>query len=123
LAVNNLVNDGAFLAAYKRAFNITKDVDTVRRVARGLLKEDAERELHLALKAAAKQLKLARRVGDYAGAIETLSALGTKVAEFFASGIRVNADHERTRANRLALLGNFVKVANWFCDFSQLLVI
>lgn len=107
---------------YKR-MNILKKADHVpETVDADLLEHPAEKRLYEALKQVQQACggKLAQN--DYTGALREMVALWKEVDEFFDDerGVRVMADDERIRQNRLALLLQLDALMRRIADFKIL---
>jgi len=59
------------------------------------------------------------KAGDYTGSLKSLAALREPVDAFFDS-VMVNAEDEKLRANRLALLAQLHAAMNRVADLSKL---
>ena len=119
-------DDGRNLAAaYKRAVNILNaeekkgalpDDLTVQAT---LLKEPQEKALFAALATAETKAEKAVKGEDFETAMTALSQLRAPVDHFFDK-VTVNADDEKLRANRLALLDRLRAATAKVADFSRL---
>jgi glycyl-tRNA synthetase beta chain len=119
----------ALAAANKRVGNILKKAegDSALRQAQGerleinvaLLQEPAEQALHLALSQITPNADAAFSAGDYSASLQTLAALREPVDAFF-DNVMVNAEDEKLRANRLALLSQLHQAMNRVADISKL---
>jgi glycyl-tRNA synthetase beta chain len=111
----------ALASANKRVGNILKKVEggVSGEVATGLLQEPAEQALHQALSQIAPKADAAFEAGDYTGSLQTLAALRVPVDAFF-DNVMVNAEDEKLRANRLALLAQLHRAMNRVADISKL---
>jgi glycyl-tRNA synthetase beta chain len=111
----------ALASANKRVGNILKKVEggVSGEVATGLLQEPAEQALHQALSQIAPKADAAFEAGDYTGSLQTLAALRAPVDAFF-DNVMVNAEDEKLRANRLALLAQLHRAMNRVADISKL---
>jgi glycyl-tRNA synthetase beta chain len=111
----------ALSAANKRVGNILKKIEgeISDKVEAGLLHEPAEQALHHALGEIAPKAEAAFVAGDYTASLQVLSALRVPVDAFFDS-VMVNAEDERLRANRLALLAQLYASMNRIADISKL---
>lgn len=119
-------DDGANLvAAYKRAANILKAEEKKGALPDALtvdastLEATEEKALFTALEAV--ETKAAKSIAseDFANAMAALSSLRAPLDAFF-EGVTVNADDEKLRANRLALLKRFIAATAQVADFSKL---
>ena len=95
----------ALAAANKRIRNILKKADIAipSTVDTTLFVEDAERDLHAAVQQAIADTDDALKTRDYVAVLGRLARLRPEVDTFFDK-VMVNADEEKVRANRLALL-------------------
>jgi glycyl-tRNA synthetase beta chain len=111
----------ALAAANKRVGNILKKVEGAisDTVDAALLPEAAEQALHQALGVIAPQADAAFAAGDYTASLQALAALREPVDAFFDS-VMVNAEDEKLRANRLALLAQLHAAMNRVADISKL---
>ncbi|OGS93614.1 MAG: glycine--tRNA ligase subunit beta [Gallionellales bacterium GWA2_59_43] len=111
----------ALAAANKRVGNILKKVEGAvsDKVDTALLPEAAEQALHQALGVIAPQADAAFAAGDYTGSLQALAGLRAPVDAFFDS-VMVNAEDEKLRANRLALLAQLHAAMNRVADISKL---
>jgi glycyl-tRNA synthetase beta chain len=111
----------ALAAANKRVGNILKKVEgeISDKVEADLLHEPAELALHHALGEIAPKAEAAFAAGDYTASLQVLSALRAPVDAFFDS-VMVNAEDEKLRANRLALLAQMYRAMNRVADISRL---
>ncbi len=111
----------ALAAANKRVGNILKKVEGVPddKVDEKLLVEAAEQGLYQALMQVAPRAQAAYAAGDYTASLQALAALRVPVDAFF-DGVMVNADDEKLRANRLALLSRLHAAMNRVADLSRL---
>lgn len=117
-------DEGAnLLAGYRRAANILKIEEAKEGqpfypyVQPELLAEPAEIELDHALDAAATVVSDAVAAEDFAAAMSALAALRPAVDRFF-DVVTVNADDQKLRANRLALLAKLRRTAQSVADFA-----
>jgi glycyl-tRNA synthetase beta chain len=119
----------ALASANKRVGNILKKAegDAALRQAQGeraeinvaLLQEPAEQALHQALSQIVPKANAAFAAGDYTASLQALSALREPVDAFF-DNVMVNAEDEKLRANRLALLAQLHQAMNRVADISKL---
>ncbi|WP_422021191.1 glycine--tRNA ligase subunit beta [Pyruvatibacter mobilis] len=121
-------NDGAnLLAGYKRAANILrieekKDGAPVSGTANTeLFSEKAESDLYAAIDAATGIAREAVAKEDFAGAMAALAKLRGPVDLFLdtETGVRVNDDDPKIRANRLKLLAQIRDALHTVADFSK----
>lgn len=85
----------------------------------GLLREDAERELHQALRSLRELVVMAVTARDYARALDLLAGLRPQVNAFF-DRVLVNDPDAALRSNRLALLGELRALFCGIADLSRL---
>lgn len=120
--------DGAnLLTAYKRAANIVaieekKDKKTYKDGFNDvLLKEDAEKQLSIALSVALKDIHAALDEGEpnYKKAVTIMATLRKPLDGFFEN-ILVNAPEAEVRENRLRMLSYIRTVMNLVADFSKI---
>jgi glycyl-tRNA synthetase beta chain len=111
----------ALAAANKRIGNILKKADGAvdAHVSEMLLKEPAEKALHLATRELAPRAAAQFDSGDYTGSLQTLAALRAPVDAFF-DGVMVNAEEADLRLNRLGLLATLHQAMNRVADLSRL---
>lgn len=121
-------DDGAnLLAGYKRAANILrieekKDGAPVSGTANTeLFSEKAESDLYAAIDAATGIAREAVAKEDFAGAMAALAKLRGPVDLFLdtETGVRVNDDDPKIRANRLKLLAQIRDALHTVADFSK----
>lgn len=121
-------DDGAnLLAGYKRAANILrieekKDGAPVSGTANTeLFSEKAESDLYAAIDAATGIAREAVAKEDFAGAMAALAKLRGPVDLFLdtETGVRVNDDDPKVRANRLKLLAQIRDALHTVADFSK----
>ena len=84
-----------------------------------LFENDAEKELHRAVKEAAGKVQAEKRAGHYFEALETIASLRKPIDRFFEE-VMVMAEDERVRNNRLALLSQVLKEFTTIADFSEI---
>jgi glycyl-tRNA synthetase beta chain len=111
----------ALAAANKRVGNILKKVEGAvsDKVDAALLLEVAEQGLYQALIAVAPEADAAFKSGQYSHSLQSLAALREPVDAFF-DNVMVNAEDEKLRANRLALLAQLHAAMNRVADISKL---
>jgi len=111
----------ALAAANKRVGNILKKVEGAvsDKVDAALLQEPAEQALHQALSQIAPKADAAFAAGDYTASLQALAVLREPVDAFF-DHVMVNAEDEKLRANRLALLSQLHQAMNRVADISKL---
>ena len=119
-AFANLPEAPALTAANKRVTNILKKAGEVdAHVNTGLLREAAEKDLHVALQAIAPKADAQFEQGDYTASLKTLAALRAPVDAFFEH-VMVNAEEADLRLNRLGLLKALHRAMNRVADLSRL---
>ncbi|WP_306250879.1 glycine--tRNA ligase subunit beta [Parvularcula sp. IMCC14364] len=118
--------DGAnLIAAYKRAGNILKAEEKKEgasfapAVDAGLLQEPAEKSLHEAMTRAQATFGPAIEQEDFSTAMTALAALRGPLDAFFED-VTVNADDDKLRRNRLALLSSIKQTCEQVADFSRI---
>jgi glycyl-tRNA synthetase beta chain len=84
-----------------------------------LFENEAEKELHRAVKDAAGKVQVEKRAGHYFEALETIASLRKPIDRFFEE-VMVMAEDERVRNNRLALLSQVLKEFTTIADFSEI---
>jgi len=84
-----------------------------------LFENEAEKELHRAVKDAAGKVQAEKRAGHYTEALETIANLRKPIDRFFEE-VMVMAEDERVRNNRLALLSQVLKEFTTIADFSEI---
>jgi glycyl-tRNA synthetase beta chain len=84
-----------------------------------LFENDAEKELHHAVKEAAGKVQADKRSGRYLEALETIAGLRKSIDRFFEE-VMVMAEDERVRNNRLALLAQVLREFTTVADFSEI---
>ena len=111
----------ALAAANKRVGNILKKVEdgVSGAVDAALLLEMPEQALYQALCLIAPRADAAFVAGDYTASLQALAGLRVPVDAFFDS-VMVNAEDEKLRANRLALLSQLHQAMNRVADLSRL---
>ena len=120
--------------ANKRVNNIFRKsgvaLESLPKLDGSLFEQDEERELSRAVEAAARKNKIlvdsaetaakAREAQEcYQEALESLAAIAAPVDAFFDK-VMVNADDEKVRANRFALLAELRALLNQVADISKL---
>ena len=116
--------DGANLAAgYKRAVNILRAEQKKGAAFDGVdesaITEGEEKSLYAALTDAEEQAQAAMTDERFEEAMASLASLRAPIDAFFEA-VTVNADDEKLRANRLALLERFRKATAQVADLSAL---
>lgn len=111
----------ALAAANKRVSNILAKGDATPgdTIDSTLLQEAAEKALASALETATSAVSPLLASGDYEKGLSSLASLREPVDAFFDQ-VMVNADDEKLRANRLALLSNLRALFLQVADISQL---
>jgi glycyl-tRNA synthetase beta chain len=110
----------ALCSANKRTSNILKKSQALAQgVNPALLQEPAEQSLAKILEQVAPEAQKAVAQGQYAQALMLLSGLKGPVDAFFDS-VMVNAEDERLKANRLALLAKLQESMNQVADLSRM---
>jgi glycyl-tRNA synthetase beta chain len=84
-----------------------------------LFEEDAEKRLHVAAGAVAKQATENKRAGKYREALLAIADLRPAVDEFFDQ-VLVMAENEAVRKNRLTLLAELLSEFSTIADFSEI---
>jgi len=107
-ALNNLVNSEGFdevSSTFKRVANITKDIDLTQplTVDENLLQEDAEKALYKRFKEVSSQ-----DYGSYEEELDALLGLKPELDAFFEN-VMVNAEDEKLKNNRKALVASIYK--------------
>lgn len=115
----NTAEGSNLLAGAKRAINILKAAKTeaARTVDSSLLQQAEEKALFDALTAAGSKVENLLAKEEFAGAMGELATLRGAIDAFFEQVV-VNADDEKLRANRLALLQTLVGTFYAVADFS-----
>jgi glycyl-tRNA synthetase beta chain len=112
------------LAGYRRAINIIRDEEKKAgreysgAIDAKLLSEPEEIALNKAIEMAEKGAALAVAAEDFAGAMTALAGLRSPVDAFFDK-VRVNAEDEKVRQNRLRLLNRIREAMLTVADFSR----
>ncbi len=112
------------LAGYKRAANILtaeekKGAKVVTDVDDTLFDGEQEAALYAALQAAENDAVVSVSEENFEGAMAALAQLRAPVDAFFEA-VMVNADDEKVRTNRLALLGRIRAATLQVADFSKI---
>ncbi|MBL8577394.1 MAG: glycine--tRNA ligase subunit beta [Mesorhizobium sp.] len=112
------------LAGTKRAANILgaeekKGTAVAEAVDPALFREDAEKNLSVAVNRAEKEAAQAIQNEDFSAAMRALSALREPVDSFFER-VLVNDEDQAVRANRLALLSRIRAATGQVADFSKI---
>jgi glycyl-tRNA synthetase beta chain len=106
-------------SANKRIQNILRKSGSGERVTPELLAQDEERKLHSSLQALAPRVEQHLERQDFTAALKELAGVRADVDAFFDK-VLVNAEDERLRANRLALLTQLGTLMNRVADISKL---
>jgi glycyl-tRNA synthetase beta chain len=115
-----LPESAALAAANKRITNILKKAGEVdAHVNPALLREDAEKALHVAMQQLLPQSEAQFKAGDYTASLQTLAALRAPVDAFFER-VMVNAEEMDLRLNRQGLLKALHAAMNRVADLSRL---
>ena len=115
-----LPESAALAAANKRIGNILKKAGEVdAHVNTALLKEDAEKALHAAMRKLVPESTAQFEAGDYTASLQTLAALRGPVDAFF-DDVMVNAEEMDLRLNRQGLLKSLQEAMNRVADLSRL---
>lgn len=111
----------ALIAGNKRVGNILSKLEgeISNQVNESLLQESAEKELYSALSSLNTEVAAMVANADYQGALSTLSKLRGPIDKFFDE-VRVMADDEAVKANRLAILTNLRQQFIGIADISHL---
>lgn len=111
----------ALIAGNKRVGNILSKLEgeISNQVDESLLQESAEKELYSALSSLNTEVATMVADADYQGALSTLSNLRGPIDKFFDE-VRVMADDEAVKANRLAILANLRQQFIGIADISHL---
>jgi glycyl-tRNA synthetase beta chain len=118
-AFRGLAEADALAAANKRIQNILKKSGAGGQFAPGLLAQDEEKRLAAALEALAPKIEAHLAREDFAAALKELAGLRGDVDAFFDK-VLVNAEDEKLRMNRLALLTKLGALMNRVADISKL---
>lgn len=110
----------ALCSANKRIANILKKSESqAHRIDPSLLLEPAEQALAKVLEAIGPKASASVAQGQYGDALTLLSQLKAPVDGFFDT-VMVNADDEKLKANRLALLAQLQQAMNQVADLSRM---
>ena len=119
-AFRQLPQAEALAAANKRVSNILKKSDVAEtRVQAALFEEEAEKALYQQLETLLQDVAPLFDNGDYEAALSTLAALREPIDSFFDS-VMVNAEDEKLKANRIALLRKMHNLFMRAADLSRL---
>jgi glycyl-tRNA synthetase beta chain len=108
-------------SANKRIQNILRKSGMGERVSAELLAQDEERRLHASLEALAPRVERHLERQDFTAALRELAGVRADVDAFFDK-VLVNAEDEKVRTNRLALLTQLGALMNRVADISKLAV-
>ncbi len=110
----------ALCSANKRISNILKKSQSQpHEISQALLLEPAEKELAKLVQEIAPKAQAAVAKGHYGEALTMLSSLKVPVDSFFDS-VMVNAEDEKLKLNRLALLAKLQQSMNQVADLSRM---
>ena len=116
-----LPESASLASANKRVSNILRKsaLGDFREVDASLFVEKAERDLHQSIQTVGPKADELFDKGDFQGSLRELAALKGPVDAFF-DHVMVNAEDEKLRANRLALLSSLRQSMNRVADLSRL---
>lgn len=106
---------------FKRAVNITKNIDSAPAVNPALLAVEAEKTLYAGYQKVNAEAGAAIDANDYALAFKKLSELNEPIDKFFA-GVMVMDKNEELKNNRIALLCAIKSLFLRLADISQLVI-
>jgi len=106
------------LDTYARCARITRDLKSVAKVDEKLFEQDEEKQLFAALIQAEKDQSSAEN-GDVLAFLKAFMPMMPAIKAFF-NEVLVNAEDEKLRINRLALLQRITALANGVADFSMM---
>jgi glycyl-tRNA synthetase beta chain len=118
-AFRELPEAQSLAAANKRIRNILRKSGTAERVAPDLLAQEEEKRLHASMESLAPRVAGHLERQDFTAALKDLAGIRDDVDAFFDK-VLVNADDERLRMNRLALLTRLGALMNRVADISKL---
>jgi glycyl-tRNA synthetase beta chain len=118
-AFRELPEADALASANKRIQNILKKSGNGGVVSAALLAQDEERKLHASLQSLAPRVDQHMQRQDFAAALKDLAGIRDDVDAFFDK-VLVNAEDEKLRDNRLALLTQLGALMNRVADISKL---
>jgi len=121
-AIRKSKNFEPLTVSFKRIRKILEKAPAAEKghaVSEEFLKLDAERELHAAMREAARRVQERKREGKYREALEVIADLRNAVDRFFVD-VMVMAEEEAVRRNRLALLGQLLAEFTTIADFSEM---
>jgi glycyl-tRNA synthetase beta chain len=105
-------------STFKRVANISKDIDlnSLKQIDSSLFEKDEEEELFSAYEMAKHELS-----GGYEQRLKALFSLKPKIDSFF-DGVMVNAEDEKIRENRKALIGSIYASFKAVADIKEISV-
>ena len=109
----------ALAAANKRTQNILRKSGSSEIVTPALFSQEEEKQLHAAISSLAPRVEDYIVKQDYAAALKDLAGIRSAVDAFFEK-VLVNAEDEKVRQNRLALLTQLGGLMNRVADISKL---
>jgi glycyl-tRNA synthetase beta chain len=118
-AFRELPEAQSLAAANKRIRNILRKSGTAEQVAPDLLAQDEEKRLHASMESLAPRVAGHLERQDFTAALKDLAGIRDDVDAFFDK-VLVNAEDERLRMNRLALLTRLGALMNRVADISKL---
>jgi glycyl-tRNA synthetase beta chain len=118
-AFRALPEAGSLASANKRIQNILRKSGSGDRVTPELLAQDEERKLHSSLQQLGPRVEQHMERQDFTAALKELAGVRADVDAFFDK-VLVNAEDEKLRANRLALLTQLGTLMNRVADISKL---
>ncbi len=105
----------------KRVRNILKGIDKIADVNAELLKESAEKKLHVKGNETSAKLEVTLGNKDYSEVLNLLLAMRSDIDKFF-DDVLVMCEDEELKNNRLALVNFINKLFTQFADFSQIVI-
>lgn len=118
-AFRELPEAESLASANKRIRNILRKSGGGDRVSPELLAQDEEKKLHASLQALSPRVERHLERQDFAAALKDLAGIRDDVDAFFDK-VLVNAEDEKIRSNRLALLTQLGTLMNRVADISKL---
>jgi glycyl-tRNA synthetase beta chain len=118
-AFRQLPEAESLASANKRIQNILRKSGGGDRVSPELLSQDEERKLHASLQILSPRVEQHLERQDFAAALKDLAGIRNDVDAFFDK-VLVNAEDEKVRSNRLALLTQLGILMNRVADISKL---
>jgi glycyl-tRNA synthetase beta chain len=118
-AFRELPEAQSLAAANKRIRNILRKSGTAEQVAPDLLAQDEEKRLHASMESLGPRVAQHLERQDFTAALKDLAGIREDVDAFFEK-VLVNAEDERVRMNRLALLTRLGALMNRVADISKL---